>query len=152
MTTITGIISSKELKTSSKGKQYATVNIDGNIMNCWDTDLFDAITEGAKVTVEYETNGKFKNITDVIPSGPQTPQTSTANPAPAPAPQPQAGPVSDFAKNKEASMARMSALKNAVEFYEIQAQMGTIKTLERIDIYNLAEQFRLYITTGEMFK
>ena len=154
MTQIGGVINKRYDNETQKGKKYIKIEIKGTALTSWDENLFPQLNQGDELVVEYESKNGFKNVTKIVGSTTQKEEgmvdaesTKTV----------QNKPVADFAKNKEASIARMSALKSSVEFYNIQSTLATLSKdkvfkVDKCDIYNLAEQFRNYIEKGEIIK
>jgi len=63
-----GKIESLELRRLKDGREYLSLDIDGERYSLWDKDYFDKIRLGDFVEYEWKQSGRYKNITEIEPA------------------------------------------------------------------------------------
>ena len=91
-----GIIENVWENESKNGKEYLTVQIEGERYSVWDKKYFDQLHEGLEIEYDVRESGNFKNINDIRP-------VERSN---------QAG---HYNNHKDKQITRLSCLKSASE-------------------------------------
>ena len=60
-----GKIERLQLKGLNDGRQYLSVQIDGQVYSLWDKKYIDNLREGMEVEYQWKQNGNFRNLTEV---------------------------------------------------------------------------------------
>ena len=60
-----GKIEGLQLNTLGDGRQYMTVQIEGQKYSLWDNKYFEQLQEGMEISYKWKESGNFKNLTEV---------------------------------------------------------------------------------------
>jgi len=116
-----GKIESLELRRLKDGREYLSLDIDGERYSLWDKDYFDKIRLGDFVEYECKQSGRYRNITQIESTGLD---------------------YQDESRKRNEQIARMSCLKSASEILANAHMEPVEKAHLALDI---ARMFEAYI-------
>jgi len=108
-----GIVDQVWENQSRNGRDYLSVQIDGERYNVWDNKYFDSLEPGAEIEYECKQSGNFRHLTDVRPAdGNGRPDGNAGDNG---GNGPRASSPFETATYKDRQIARLSCLKSASE-------------------------------------
>ena len=131
-----------ENKTRS-GKEYRTVQINGERYNIWDNKYFSHLQEGEDIEYDFRKSGNYRHITDMKLSGGNGPESSYRNPPR----QSNNNGGNSGPSSKDRQIARMSCLKSASE---ILAPVQLDPTAKRDQVIDTARFFERYVFDDDL--
>lgn len=124
------------------GKPYATIiDTTGDRIGVFDDRLIGtakSLRPGQHISISYEMNGKYKNALQIVPSDKYEPVSTPAQNAPNGIPSP-------FNDKKEKRIARESAIKSSIEFFNMLQVYGVKEIPNTEKVLDVAGTFEEWI-------
>jgi hypothetical protein len=127
-----GIIEQVWENESKNGKDYLTVQIEGERYSVWDKKYFDQLQEGMEIEYDVKESGNFRHLNDIRP---------VERPAATPSSGPQANSHINH-NSKDRQITRLSCLKSASE---ICAPLHMELDTKRDKVIDTARYFERYV-------